>query len=108
MSDGVSPTTVTVACSPSRWRATSMPCWKISARDSRGKENDPNANTGLNAQDIAYGVAEGKVMDSVSAIEQRAVNIEKEGIGAVPAEPGAHERSSSGRIWSQVCHLELD
>src|ERR1700726_1233957 len=52
-------------------------------------------NAGFNAQNNANGVAEGKIMDSVSAIEQRAVNIEQEGVGAVPAKSGTHERSSS-------------
>jgi hypothetical protein len=59
-------------------------------------------NAGFNAEDIAYGSMESKIVDSVAAVEQCAVNIEQKGIGAVPTESGTHERSSSVGILSQV------
>jgi hypothetical protein len=65
-------------------------------------------NAGFNAQDVTYGSAEGKIVDSIPAIQQRAVNIEEKSIGAVPAESGTHERSSSAGFWSQIWHVKLD
>jgi hypothetical protein len=59
-------------------------------------------NAGFNAQNVAYGVAESKIMDSVPTIEQCAINIEQEDVGAVPKESGTHEHSACVGIWSQI------
>ena len=42
-------------------------------------------NTCFNSQDVAYGGAEGKIVDSVPAVQQRAVNIEQISIGRCPS-----------------------
>src|SRR6478672_684337 len=65
-------------------------------------------NASLNAQHVADCSAEGKIVNCVAAVQQRAVNIEEESISAVPAESGTHERSSSAGIWRQVWHFDLD
>jgi hypothetical protein len=65
-------------------------------------------NAGFNPQDIAYSGAEGKIVDGVPAVEQRAVYIEKKSVCAVPSESGTNERSFSAGFWSQVWHVKLD
>jgi hypothetical protein len=62
-------------------------------------------NAGFNAQDVTYCGAEGKIVDSVPAVQKSAINIEEKGVGAVPTESGTHERSSSAGIWGQVWHV---
>jgi len=62
-------------------------------------------NAGFNAQDVTYCGAEGKIVDSVPAVQQRAVDVEEKSVCAVSAESGTHERSSSAGIWSQVWHV---
>jgi hypothetical protein len=65
-------------------------------------------NAGFNAQNVAYSCAEGKIVDSVTAVQQRTVNIKEISVSAVPAEARAHERSFSAGFWSQVWHVKLD
>ena len=65
-------------------------------------------NAGFNAQHIANGGAERKIVDGVPAVQQRTVNIKEKSVSAVPAESGTYERSSSAGFWSQVWHVKLD
>ena len=55
----------------------------------------------LAAKNLEHGMMEGEVVDGISAVEQRAVNIEEIGVCRAPAEPWAYIGAGSG-CWLAV------
>src|SRR5215472_4836628 len=59
------------------------------------------------AQNVAGGVAESKIVDSIAAVEEGSVDVEEVGVSGVPVEAGTYEGLRCVRRRQRL-HLSLD